>query len=69
LAFTLASVYLGYIVAIATVYMGGATIPMLFMLTGWAESFMQSKGQDRSPYGAETPLLAAAPAFSFRRVV
>jgi len=69
LAFTLASIFLGYTVAIATVYMGGASVPMLFMLVGWAESFMRSNGRDVPPLGAGQPVLAAAPAFSFRRVV
>jgi len=69
LAFTLASIYLGYIIAIATVYMGGAAVPMLFMLTGWSESFMQSKGRDRVPYGEDKPLIAVASTFKFRRVV
>jgi hypothetical protein len=69
LAFTLASIYLGYIVAIATVYMGGATIPMLFMVTGWAESFLQSKGRDRSPWGEEKPVVVSPSAYAFKRVV
>jgi len=68
LAFTLASIYLGYVVAIGTVYMGGATVAMLFMITGWAESFMQSNGRDLSPQGGEQPV-SAGPAFRFRRVV
>jgi hypothetical protein len=69
LAFTLASIYLGYIVAIATVYMGGATVPMLFMITGWAESFLMSKGRDRSPWGEDKPALAPPRAYTFRRVI
>ncbi|MFM8333500.1 MAG: O-antigen ligase family protein [Candidatus Methylumidiphilus sp.] len=70
LAFTLASIYLGYMVAIGTVFMGAQTVPMLFLLTGWAEGYMKTKGQDYPPFGAasaqpsETPRL-----FRFRRVV
>ena len=69
LAFTQASIYLGYIIAIATVYMGGQTIPMLFMLTGWAESFMHSQGRDYAPSGSVEPEIATAPLCGFRRVV
>jgi hypothetical protein len=69
LAFTLASIHLGFIVAIGTVFMGAQTIPMLFMLAAWSESFMLSKGKDYPPSGnlettAETPR-----PFEFRRVV
>lgn len=46
LPFTLASIYLGYFIALATVYMGGQTVPLLFMITGWAESYMLEKGRD-----------------------
>ncbi len=72
LAFTLASIYLGYTVAIATVYMGGQTVPLLFMLTGWAESYMLSGGHDLPPDGdgkeADT-VVAPAPRYAFRRVL
>jgi len=69
LAFTLASIYLGYIIAIATVYMGGQTVPMLFMLTGWAESFLKMNGRDYSPLGDVAPPGPPPPLFNFRRVV
>jgi hypothetical protein len=68
LAFTLAGIYLGYMIAIATVYMGGQTVPMLFMLTGWAESFLKMNGRDYPPSGNVVPA-APPPLFSFRRVV
>jgi hypothetical protein len=68
LSFTLASIYLGYMVAVATVYMGGQTVAMLFMLTGWAESYMLSRSVDYPPSGmAET--VVAKKLFNFRRVV
>lgn len=70
LAFTLASIYLGYIVAIGTVFMGAQTIPMLFLLTGWAESFMLSKGRDYAPFGETAPESSQpAPLFRFHRVL
>ena len=68
LAFTLASIYLGYIIAIATVYMGGQTIPMLFILTGWSESFLKMKGQDYSPHG-DVVEVEPPPLLNFKRVV
>lgn len=71
LPFTLASIYLGYIVAIGTVFMGFQTVPMIFMITGWAESFMMSGQQDRSPDGVdgEETQAVAAPLYNFRRVL
>lgn len=69
LAFTLASIHLGFMIAVATVYMGGQTIPMLFMLTAWAESYMQSRGLDRLPSGAFESASAPAPLFRYRRVL
>ena len=71
LSFTLASVFLGYTVAIGTVYMGEQTIPLLFMLLGWAESYMVSGGVDRSADGEDSdqvPSASSAP-FRFRRVL
>jgi len=69
LAFTLASINLGFMVAVATVYMGGQTIPMLFMLTAWANSYMQSGGRDRLASGSFAYAAAPAPPFRFRRVL
>jgi hypothetical protein len=68
LAFTQASIYLGYIIAIATVYMGGQTIPMLFLLTGWSESYLKMRGRDYSPSG-DVVSVAPPPLFNFLRVV
>ena len=71
LAFTLASIFLGYMVAIGTVYMGEQTVPMLFMMLGWSESYMKSGGTDRSADGRDDPVNPSRPAalFSFRRVL
>lgn len=71
LSFTLASIFLGYTVAIGTVYMGEQTIPLLFMLLGWAESYMLSGGVDRSADGEDTDQTQSASAapFRFRRVL
>ncbi|RYU57390.1 O-antigen ligase domain-containing protein [Methylolobus aquaticus] len=61
LSFTLAGIFVGYTIAIATVFMGQQTIPMFFMLVGWAESYMIR----RTPEGGGT---AIGP-FNFRRVL
>ena len=70
LAFNLAGIYLGYIVAIATVFMGKQTVPMLFLLTGWAEGFMLSRGKDYSPSDSDENKPAGPPPLHrFGRVV
>jgi hypothetical protein len=42
LAFTLASVYVVFIVSVATVYLGLQAVPLLFLITGWAEGYLRS---------------------------
>jgi len=41
LSFTLASIYVAFLIAIATVYLGLQAVPMFFLVTGWAESYLQ----------------------------
>ncbi|TVQ37793.1 MAG: O-antigen ligase domain-containing protein [Wenzhouxiangella sp.] len=41
LSFTLASLFVVYIISVATVYLGLQAIPMLFLLAGWAEGFLR----------------------------
>lgn len=69
LSFTLAGIYLAYFVAIATVFMGQQTMPMFFMLTGWAESYMQRRSPEWSDAGEAERRLGAAVPFRFRRVL
>lgn len=68
LAFTLASIFLAYLIAIATVYLGLQTVPLLFMLAGWAESYMMLKIPDGTGGAISTDTRTQAP-FRFRRVV
>ncbi|MDP3518321.1 MAG: O-antigen ligase family protein [Pseudohongiella sp.] len=42
LSFTLASIYVVYIVSVGTVYLGLQAVPMLFLITGWAEGYLRS---------------------------
>jgi hypothetical protein len=61
LSFTLAGIFVGYTIAIATVFMGQQTIPMFFMLVGWAESYM-IRGTPEGGGAVDRP-------FRFRRVL
>jgi len=67
LAFTLASVYVVFIISVATVYLGLQAVPLLFLITGWAEGYLRSN----RGYGTATEKAAGpVPAFhSFRRVL
>lgn len=68
LPFTLASIFLGYTVAIATVYFGKQTVPVLFMILGWSESFMISKAVDA--WGdTDKEVQGTPPLYQFRRVL
>jgi hypothetical protein len=42
LAFMLASLYAAFIVSLATVYLGLQAVPVLFLVTGWAEGYLRS---------------------------
>lgn len=67
LAFTLASLYVAIGFSIATVYLGLETVPLLFMITGWAVAYLDSgvEGIRVTPL-APTP---ATPPFAFKRIM
>jgi hypothetical protein len=66
LGFTLAGIFIVYLVTIATVYMGLQTIPVFALITGWSEGYLTGKRHGAiAATGIETP----APPFTFRRVV
>jgi len=44
LSFTLAGIYLAFLISTATVYLGLQAVPVFFLITGWAESYLQ-RGQ------------------------
>jgi len=67
LAFTLAGVYLSVIFSIATVYLGLQTIPVLFLITGWAVAYLDS-GVESIGKDVAAPA-APAPAYRFRRIM
>ena len=67
LAFSLAGVYVCYIISVATVYMGNQTVALLFLITGWAESYMRT-GQEQT-MGTVTAPTAPPPLYRFRRIL
>ncbi|MGZ8217430.1 hypothetical protein [Methylomagnum sp.] len=69
LPFTLASIYLIYLVNLGTAYRGLQAVPLLFLLTGWAESYMQLKQTKPALKGEATSSASAAARFGFRRVL
>jgi len=67
LPFTLASIYVVFIVSVATVYLGLQPVPLLFLITGWAEGYLNSA---RRLAMATAPGATALPAaHGFRRVL
>lgn len=67
LAFTLAGIYICYLISVATVYMGNQTVPLLFLITGWAEAYMRT-GQEQTMGSTPAPT-KAAPLYRFRRIL
>lgn len=69
LSFTLAGINLAFIVAIGTVFMGQQTIPMFFMLSGWAESYMMRRTREWGEQAGTAATTRDDRAFRFRRVL
>lgn len=67
LAFTLAAIYVAVGVSVATVYLGLQAIPMLFLITGWAEGYLRSGTEGIGAPSPATPLPASG--YRFRRVL
>ncbi len=65
LGFTLIAIYVAVLWTIATVYLGTQLMPLLFIVTGWAEGYLLS---GRRVLGS-VPVVAPAPPFRFERVV
>jgi hypothetical protein len=68
--FTLAGIFVGFAITIATVYVGLTALPVFAVITGWAEGYMLF-GSASEPVGqvGRTAAAGAAPNFAFRRVV
>ena len=69
LAFTLAGVYVCYIISVATVYMGNQTIALLFLVTGWAEGYMRVGQEQAVPGTGPAQPAQPPPLFRFRRIL
>lgn len=70
LPFTLAAIFVIYMINVGTVYLGLQTAAVLFMMTGWGESYIRSKQRDAD--GGSGALAVAVPAVGrsgFRRVL
>jgi hypothetical protein len=65
--FTLAGIFVGFGVTIATVYMGLTVIPLFALLTGWAEGYLVSGPAEET--GIRRPVTIVARGLTFRRVL
>ena len=65
IGFTLISIYVAIGWTIATVYLGAQLMPLLFVITGWAEGYMLSGRRTL----AEAPSQVFQPLFRFQRTI
>jgi hypothetical protein len=65
LGFTLMSIYIAIGWTIATVFLGSQLMPLLFLITGWAEGYMLSGRRSL----AAAPVRVPAPPFRFQRTI
>lgn len=66
LAVSLAAVFIGYFLALATVYQGMQTVQVFFLITGWSDALLSRSFA--LPHVAQ-PRRQPMPAYSFRRVL
>ena len=69
LGFTLLSLYVIMMVSLATVWMGGQTLHLFFLITGWSEAYLYSKKETMTNNNTtNNPIISASPTkFKFRR--
>jgi hypothetical protein len=65
LAFTMMAIIIAIAVSVATVYLGENVVPALFLILGWAETYLQ----DRRLIGQVGNFPTAPTGFSFRHVI
>jgi hypothetical protein len=68
LGFTLAGIYVVYMVTIATVYMGLTVVPIFALITGWAEGYLVNGGAPQLAAAGSIPRNGSVRR-AFRRVV
>lgn len=66
LTFTLAAILVGYLLGAVTVFLGVQTLPLLFMIAGWAESHLV---RGCEPAVGRMVKAVSPPLYRFRRVV
>ncbi|MEZ5672995.1 MAG: O-antigen ligase family protein [Thiotrichaceae bacterium] len=66
--FTLFSLYLVIFWSVATVWMGQQTLPLLFLITGWADGYLRS-GRENEHLQMESVETTPRPRFQFKRVL
>ncbi|MCK5876212.1 MAG: O-antigen ligase family protein [Candidatus Marithrix sp.] len=64
LGFTLLSLYVVMLISVATVWMGGQTLHLFFLIVGWSDAYLRSKSD--TIVSTDVPL-TASPKFSFQR--
>ncbi len=64
LGFTLLSLYVVMLISLATVWMGGQTLHLFFLITGWSEAYLHSKHETTTN---DTVALSTNNQFQFRR--
>jgi len=67
LGFTLLSLYVLIFVSVATVWLGGQTVPLFFLIVGWSEGYLRS-GQESLGSKATAPPRSSQ-SFQFRRIL
>lgn len=69
LSFMLLSLYIVIFWSIATVYMGGQTVPLFFLIVGWSEGYLLITRQTASPQRSEMAVPLANKPVRFRRIL
>ncbi|MFI3197965.1 MAG: O-antigen ligase family protein [Methylococcaceae bacterium] len=69
LAFTLAAIYLMYLIAVATVSMAYQSCTVFFLITGLADAYLRTSTWDGDQGGSKTPIAVDSRLFKFRRVL
>jgi O-antigen ligase len=69
LAFTLAAIYLMYLIAVATVSMAYQSCTVFFLITGLADAYLRTSTWDGDQGGGKTPIAVDSRLFKFKRVL
>lgn len=67
LAFTFLGIIVAFFVSLVTVYLGENVVPAFFLMLGWAEAYIQGKGQ--AGIGSTAPAASPVRGFRFNRVM